>query len=103
MTVSKHEAPPHPGNGSNNCQDFLRFVKDEFTDSVTIQLRGEQRSRGMSMRGRLPVAISQVPPLEIASGMGILPVILNRQAGSLSHHSLLAMTIPTARPYTAHN
>jgi predicted ferric reductase len=28
----------------------------------------------------------------IAGGTGILPVILNRQAGSLSHHSLLAMT-----------
>jgi len=30
--------------------------------------------------------------MEIASGTGILPVIPNRQAGSLSHHSLLAMT-----------
>ena len=55
----------------------------------------------MSLRGRQPVAISQVPPLEIASGAGILPVILNRQAGSLSHHSLLAMTILTACPYPA--
>ncbi len=25
--------------------------------------------------------------------MGILPVVLKRQAGSLSHHSLLAMTV----------
>ena len=29
---------------------------------------------------------------EIAGGTGILPVIPNRQAGSLSHRSLLAMT-----------
>ncbi len=30
---------------------------------------------------------------EIAGGTGILPVIPNRQAGRLSHHLLLAMTV----------
>jgi hypothetical protein len=35
---------------------------------------------------------SQLLQAEIAGGTGILPVIPNRQAGRLSHHSLLAMT-----------
>jgi hypothetical protein len=34
----------------------------------------------------------QSPVWGIAGGTGILPVIQNRQAGRLSHHSLLAMT-----------
>ena len=63
--------------------------------AVSIQLREEtglrptchcERSEAISLGLR-------VTKEEIAGGTGILPVIPNRQAGRLSHHSLLAMTI----------
>ena len=56
------------------------------------QLRGEI-AYPVSLRGLSPMGQACHRQERMPVGSGILPVIPNRQAGSLSHRALLAMTI----------
>ena len=77
-----------PVLGGEKIVDFCFQCKGFYTDLVSIQLPVDkdchcERSEAISRLGGLPV------------GRASCPSFPNRQAGSLSHHSLLAMT--TAR------